>query len=60
MLSEISYRKMNTVYFYLHVESKKKNEWMNTTRKRFTGIENKVVVTSGERGEGRGKIREED
>ena len=33
---------------------------MNTTRKRFTGIENKVVVTSGERGEGRGKIREED
>ena len=49
MLSEISQRKTNTVWYHLYVESKKYNKLVNITkRSRPTDIENKLVVTSGE------------
>ena len=48
MLSEISQRKTNTVWYHLYVESKKYNKLVNITkRSRPTDIENKLVVTSG-------------
>ena len=49
MLSEMSQRKTNTICYHWHVESKKWNAWIQQTRNRFTDIENKLVVTSGER-----------
>ena len=48
-LSEISQRKANTVCYQLHVESKKQNEYNQPNRNRFTDVENKLVVTSGEK-----------
>ena len=60
MLSEIRQRKTNIVWYHLHVESKKYNKSVNKTNKqtksRLTDIENKLVVTSGERERGRGNI----
>ena len=47
-------RKTNTVCYHLYVESKKYNKLENKTRSRL--IENKPVVTTGERERGRGKI----
>ena len=60
MLSEIRVRKLTTVWYNLYLESKKYNKLVNitTTKKsRFIDIENKLVVTNGERegGGGRGK-----
>ena len=52
MLSEISQRKTNSVWYHLYVESKKYNELVNITN-RLTDTESKQVVTSG--GGGRGK-----
>ena len=50
MLSEISQRKTNTVWYHLYVESKKYNKLVNITkRSRPTDIENKLVVTSREK-----------
>ena len=36
MLSEINERKMNTVQYHLHVESKKYNNLLNITKKTYT------------------------
>lgn len=64
MLSEISQLEkdiLSDITYY--AESKKlktitpTNEWTKD-RNRLTGIENKLVVTSKERGRGRGKIDE--
>ena len=55
MLSEVNQTKTNTIY-HLYVEYKKYNKLMNTTKKvRLTDIENKLVVTIGEREGGRGQ-----
>ena len=57
MLSEISQRKINTVWYHLYVESKKYNKLVNIKkRSRLTDIENKLMITSGEREGGRGNI----
>ena len=59
MLSEISQTKTNTVWYHLHVESKKYNKLVIITlffRSRLTDIENKPVVTSA--GEGNIGVRE--
>ena len=52
--SEVSQRKTNTIWHHLYVESKKWYEWtyLQSTN-RLTDIENKLMVTKGERG---GKI----
>ena len=51
MLSEISQRKKNTVWYDLYVESKQYNKLVNITKSSWlTGTENKLVVTSGEGG----------
>ena len=49
MLSEISQRKINTVWYHLYVEFKNYNKFLNKLHKRcrLTDIENKLVVTSG-------------
>ena len=50
-------RETNTGLYHLDIESKNYNKLMNITKKnRFTDIDNKLVVTSGERGVGRGNI----
>ena len=47
-LSELSQKKVNTVWYHLYMESKKYNKLVNITkRSRLTDIENKLVVTSG-------------
>ena len=50
ILSEVTQKKTNTIWYYLYVESKKK--WYKWTylqnRKRFTGLENKFTVAGGE------------
>ena len=38
------------------MESKKYNKLVNITKRKHTEIENKLVLTSGEREEGRDKI----
>ena len=48
MLHEISQRKTNTIWHHLYVYSE--NKIVSKTRSRFTGAENKLLVTSG--GEG--------
>ena len=49
MLSEISQRKTNTVWYHLYVESKKIQQTSVYNKKEAdTDIENKPVVTSGE------------
>ena len=51
MLSEISQRKKNTVWYDLYVEAKQYNKLVNITKSSWlTGTENKLVVTSGEGG----------
>ena len=44
MLSEISQRKTNTVWYHLYVESKKYYKWMYV-KNRLTDMENKLVIT---------------
>ena len=56
MLSEISQRKTNTVWYHVYVELENKT----SDYKRNRLIENKLLVTSGERERGRGKIGIED
>ena len=57
MLGEMSDRKINTVWYHLNVESQKVDQNSNVTkRSRFTDIDYKLSVTSGDRDEGRGKI----
>ena len=42
MLSKVSQRKTNTIWFYLYVWPKKQNKWTKRTkRKQVTDIENK-------------------
>ena len=48
MLSEISQGKKNTLCYHLYAEYKERN--------RLTDIENKLVVTSGEKEKGTSKI----
>ena len=56
MISEIHQRKTNTVCYYLC--GLKKIKLINITKKpRLTDIENKAVVTSGDREVGRGNSR---
>ena len=54
ILSEVSQTKTNTVWYHLHVESKKK--WQKKTylqsRNRLTDIESKLTVTKVEMGGG--------
>ena len=59
MLSEISQGKTSTVCFHLYVESKQKKT-KEQNRNRLAGAESKLVVISGERSRGRGKIEEGD
>ena len=56
-LSEISQTKTNTVWYHLYVESNKYNKLMNITKE---NIENKLMVTNGEREGRRGSIGVED
>ena len=52
MLSRVSQRKTNTVYYHLHVESKKYSKLVNLTKKTPTDKKKKAVVIGrkGERG----------
>ena len=51
MLSEISQRKTNNVWFYLHLESEKQNKRTNLkNRNRLIDTENKLVVARGDGG----------
>ena len=50
---EISQRKTNTVRYHLCVESKKENKQMNIAEQ--TDIENKPVVTTGNKEAGRAR-----
>ena len=54
ILSEVSQRKVNIIWYHLYMESKK--SWYKWTylqnRNRLTDIENKLMVTKGEGGEG--------
>ena len=57
ILSEVSQRKTNITWYHLYVESKKMiqiNYLQN--RNRLTDIENKLMITKGERGR-EGQIR---
>ena len=56
MLSEISQRKTNTVCYHVYVELENKT----SDYKRNRLIDNTLVVTSGEREKGRGKIGIQD
>ena len=58
MLSEMSQRKTNTVWYLLYVESTEKQQTTeyNKKKSRLTDKETKLVVTSGEREEARGKM----
>ena len=56
MLSKIRQRKTNTVY-HLYVESKNIIQMYVQNRNRLTDIENKLVITKGEREWGREKLR---
>ena len=47
MLSEISQRKRNTVWYFLYVDSKKYNGIVQIVRKKQTRRQNKLVVISG-------------
>ena len=53
ILSEVSQTKINIIWCRLHVESKKKRyKWTYLeNRNRPTEIENKLMVTKGERGD---------
>ena len=57
MLSEISQRKINILWYHLYVESKNKYKRIYIqNRNRFTNTENKLMVTEGEREGGRDKL----
>ena len=60
ILSEVRQRKTNIIWYHSYVESKKKwHKWTYLhNRNRLTDIENKLVVTNGER-EGEGQFRGE-
>ena len=61
MLSEISQtEKTNIRRYHLSIESKKQNECVYQNRNRFMDAENKLLVTTGEHEERRGKIGEGD
>ena len=49
-------RKTNTVWYHLYVESKKYSKLENKAKKE-SDSENKLVVTSGERGRGERQYR---
>ena len=54
-LNEIIQTERHTVWYHLHVESKKLYKWTDLqNRNRFTDIENNIMVTKGE--EGRDKL----
>ena len=54
MLSEISQRKTNAIWYQLYVESKKTQQTSEYNKKETdSNSENKLVVTSGEREGGR-------
>ena len=56
MLSKVSQRKINFVWYHLYVESKTYNELVNKTKSnRLTDLENKLVVIRGERERGKGR-----
>ena len=51
ILSEVSQKKTNTIWYHLHVESKIQHKWAYLqSRNRLTDIESRLVVT------GRGKM----
>ena len=57
MLSEISQKERNTVWYQLYVASKKIQQTSEYDKKEAdSGIENKLVVTNGEREAGRGNV----
>ena len=56
MLSEISQRKTNALFYHLCVKSKKVKQMDEYNKTETRLIENKLVVTSGEREQGLGKI----
>ena len=50
MLSKISQRKTNTVWYHLYVEHRRCSKLVKITKRcRLTDTDNKLVVTSGER-----------
>ena len=49
MVSEVSQTKTNTVFLHMYVESKKYNKREIQHRNRFTNIENKLMINSGEK-----------
>ena len=52
-LNEVSQRKTNIIGYHLYAESKIRYKWIYSQNKnRLTDIENKLMVTKGERGEG--------
>ena len=53
ILSEVRQRKTNIVWYHLYVESKKWYKWTYLqNRNRITDVENKLMVTKGEKGGG--------
>ena len=57
LVKGVRQRNTNSVCYHFYVESKKYNKLVNISkRNRLTDIENKLVVSSGERERGRGKI----
>ena len=58
LLSEISRRKTNTVWYHLYVESQKEHKWIYIYAKssRLTDIKSKLVITEGEKKEGRDEL----
>ena len=59
MLGEISQTEIDkNCLYHLYVECKKYNKLVNISNKKQTpGIENKLVVTSGEKAEGSSNMR---
>ena len=49
--------KTSTIWYHLYVASKKYNKLVNITKRRLTNIENKLVVTIGQRKESRSNIQ---
>ena len=60
MLSEISQRKLNTVWYHLYVEVKKIRLTGEYNKERLTDAGNKLVITNGERERRRSKTEAED
>ena len=53
ILSEVSQRKTNIIWYHLYVESKIRHKWTYLwNRNRLTDIENRLVVAKGELGGG--------